>query len=286
VTILRAPLAFLVAGLIALAVTAVAQGQGGAPVEDFEELENPCLGPDAAELLCPNLRMRPPSDLFVSRTRSGRRLLHAKNSIDSRGEGPAELRGARARGKHYMEANQRVLLRDGGRRTIRTPAYLGFKHIPGQGGYWKYKDAALFEIWTLDEDDNPVERVRTGPKVYYCLRDLVRTRAMAGSPHRRVYPACNQNRDITRVTLGTSVGWSDIYPATYHEQYIEVTGLRGRYGFFHIADPNNGIWENDEDDNAAMTIGSRPSGKPGGARGPMPRPQGGGPEGTEAGRAG
>jgi hypothetical protein len=263
---LRLPLALLTAAALAAGVAASATGQGTTTVP-----ENPCLGGEAAELLCPNLRMRPPSDLRISTTRTGRRLLHATNSIDSRGEGPAELRGKR-NGKHYMEADQRVRLRRGGRRTFKTRAFLGFKNIPGQGGYWKYKDAALFEIWTLDDDDKPVELIRTGPKQYYCLRDLFRTRAMAGSPPERVYPSCNQNRSIGAVTLGTSVGWSDVYPSTYHEQYIEVTGLRGRYGFFHIADPNNGIWENNEDDNAAMTIVSLPSGKQVGTRGPMPRP--------------
>ena len=262
----RLPLALLSATALAAGVAAPAIGQGGAVVP-----ENPCLGPEAAELLCPNLRMQPPSDLKISETRSGRRLLHGTNSIDSRGEGPAELRGKR-KGKHYMDADQRVRLASGGRRTIKTRAFLGFKNIPGQGGYWKYKDAALFEIWTLDENDNPVERVRTGPKQYYCLRDLVRTRAMRGSPPRRVYPGCNQNRRVNAVTLGTSVGWSDVYPSSYHEQYIEVTGLRGRYGFLHIADPNNGIWENDENDNAGMTIVQLPSGKRLGSRGPMPRP--------------
>jgi hypothetical protein len=272
VTIVRTPVALLAAAAVTLGVAGAALGQGGSVPGDAAAPANPCLGPDSAELLCPNLRMRPPSDLEISKTRSGRRLLHATNSIDSRGEGPAELRGARGRGKHYMEANQRIHLAGGGRLTVQTPAYLGFKNIPGQGGYWKYKDAALFEIWTLDENDNPVALVRTGPKQYYCLRDLVRTRAMAGSPRSRVYPGCNQDRSITRVTLGTSVGWSDVYPSSYHEQYIEVTGLSGRYGFFHVADPNNGIWENDEDDNAAMTIVSLPSGRALGTRGPMPRP--------------
>jgi hypothetical protein len=264
----RTPLALIAVALVTAGVAASATGQTTPPPPN----PNPCLGPDRAELLCPNLRMQPPSNLFVSTTRSGRRLLHATNSIDSRGEGPAELRGARKPSKHYMEANQRVLLRGGGRRTIQTPAFLGFKHIPGQGGYWKYKDAAQFEIWTLDSDDNPVERVRVGPKLYYCLRDLVRTRAMSGSPRRRVYPGCNQNRNIRRVTLGTSVGWSDVYPSSYHEQYIDISGLSGRYGFIHVADPRNGIWENDEDDNAAMTIVSLPSGRALGTRGPMPRP--------------
>lgn len=265
--IVRTPLALVVAVVMALVAVTAAQGQGGTPVPI-----NPCTGPEAAELLCPNLRMQPPSDLRVSTTRSGRRLLHATNSIDSRGEGPAELRGARKPDKHYMDANQRIHLAGGGRRTVQTPAYLGFKNIPAQGGYWKYKDAAVFEIWTLDEDDNPVERVRVGPKLYYCLRDLVRTRASADSPRGRVYPACNQDKSIRRVTLGTSVGWSDVYPASYPQQYIEITGLRGRYGFVHVADPRNGIWENDEDDNAAMTIVDLPSGKPLGGRGPMPRP--------------
>jgi hypothetical protein len=262
-----------VRGLSAIFVAAAAAAVTPSPASAQVTLPlNPCLGPDATLLLCPNLTMRPPSDLYVTETASGRRLLHAKNSIDSRGEGPAELRGARARGKRYMEANQRITQADGLRRTVQTPALLGFKSVPGQGSYWKFKDAARFEIWTLDENDNPLERVRVGPKVYYCLRDLVRTRASAASPRSRVYPGCNQDASITRVTLGTSVGWSDVYPATYHQQYIEIQGLNGRYGFFHIADPRNGIWENDEDDNAAMTIVALPSGRALGTRGPMPRP--------------
>lgn len=262
----RLPLA-LAAALVAAGAGALSRASGQVAVP-----ENPCLGPEAADLLCPNLRMRPPSDLYVTDTASGRRLLHAKNSIDSRGEGPAELRGKRASGKHYMHADQRIVRVDGSRRTVKTNAFLGFKNIPDQGAFWKYKDAAQFEIWTLDANDNPVQRARLGPKQYYCLRDLVRTSAMTGSPPARVYPSCNKNPRTARVTLGTSVGWSDVYPATYHEQYIEITGLRGRYGFFHIADPRNGIWENDEADNAAMTIVSLPSGRPLGTRGPMARP--------------
>ncbi|MEA2474601.1 MAG: hypothetical protein QOE06_2516 [Thermoleophilaceae bacterium] len=261
------PVALLVAAAVAAGVTGSASGQGETTV-----VQNPCLGPDAAKLLCPNLRMHPPADLSISTTRTGRRLLHATNSIDSRGEGPAELRGKR-NGRHYMTADQRVLLKGGGRRTLSTPAFLGFKHIPGQGGYWKFKDAAVFEMWRLDSKNTPIAKVATGPKQYYCLRDLFRTAPqMAGSPPARVYPKCNQDKNRDSVTLGTSIGWSDVYPASYNEQYIDITGLKGRFGFFHIADPKNGIWENNEDDNAAMTIVSLPSGKVLGTRGPMPRP--------------
>ncbi|HEX8067551.1 MAG TPA: hypothetical protein VF520_13615 [Thermoleophilaceae bacterium] len=273
---LRAALAAGAAGALVLAAGTVASGQGGAPSGGDATpvaAENPCHGPKRRVLACPNLRMRPPSDLFTSRTRHGRRLLHATNSIDSRGAGPAELRGRRASGKHYMEAVQAVHRR-GSRKVylLDTDAYLGFKHIPDQGGYWKFKDAARFEIWTLDPDDRPQELVRVGPKQYYCLRDLVHTRPGGRSPGSRVYPGCNQDPRRRRVTLGTSVGWSDVYPSTYHEQYIDVTGLRGRYGFLHVADPENGIWETSESDNAAMTIVSLPSGRGLGTRGPMPRP--------------
>ena len=63
------------------------------------------------------------------------------------------------------------------------------------------------------------------------------------------------------MTIGTSVGWSDIYPATYHENWIDVTRLRGTFAFKHIADPRNGIYESDETNNEAGTFVMLPSGR-------------------------
>lgn len=222
--------------------------------------ENPCERP-LLELMCPDLRMSPPYDLRIDRTtRRGRVLLRAANSINSRGTGPAELFGTR-RGRFSATATQRIQRSGGGRYTARTGAKLAFKFIPGQGRYWKFADAARFEIWTVDGLLRPVKRVRTGPKVIYCLRDLKRTRAMARSPRRFHYPACNRSSGMRTVTLGTSVGWSDIYPAGYHEQWIDVTRLRGTFAFKHIADPRNGIWESDETNNEGVTIVRLPSGR-------------------------
>jgi subtilase family serine protease len=58
------------------------------------------------------------------------------------------------------------------------------------------------------------------------------------------------------VTLGTSVGWSDVYPSTYHENWIELDKVRenGCYAFVHIADPKNGIFELNEGNNEASTV--------------------------------
>jgi hypothetical protein len=198
--------------------------------------------------------MSPPDNMFLTRTRRGRLRLHAANYIDSIGDGPAELRGRRAT-RWTMKAQQVIYRRGGGKVRLKTGARLVFKAIPGQYRYWKFFHAARFELWRLDERGRRVKRVEVGPKVSYCLRDLQhRNPQLAGSPRRFVYPACNQEFGKQRVTLGTSVGWSDVYPSTYHEQWINVNRRRGCFAYVHIADPKNGIYELDEDNNEAETI--------------------------------
>jgi hypothetical protein len=89
----------------------------------------------------------------------------------------------------------------------------------------------------------------------YCLRDLRRTKPwLAGSPQSQTYPACSQRLSQQRVVLGTSVGWSDVYPASYHENWIDVAGLRGCFAYVHIADPDNVMYESNEDDNTSSVV--------------------------------
>lgn len=249
--------------LVAALVAAVAGAQTPAPPAD----PNPCLGPEAAELLCPDLRMDRPSDFRIDRrTKRGRRLLRMRNSIDSVGLGPASLRGRRD-GRKTMSARQVITRADGTRELVRTGARLYFQPIPDQGRYWKFANAARFELWSLDANGRKLRLVRTGPKQNYCLRDLERTRPSRRSPRREVFPACSRDSDESRVTLGTSVGWSDIYPAGYHQNWIDVTGVpRGRYLVVQIADPRNGIWELDETNNDAETLVDLPSGRAKGQR--------------------
>jgi lysyl oxidase len=218
---------------------------------------NPCLIPDqAAQLRCPDLVMKPPYGLYLDTfTRPGRALLRAGNSIDSIGQGPAELHGARIGNTYFMRARQRIYRKGGGRIGLNTGARLYFKFAHEQRRWWKFLHAAEFQIWRVNGQGERLRLVRRGPKVSYCLRDLGHTRpGRRGSPRRRVYPACSTNRRARRVTLGTSIGWSDIYPASYPEQWIDVTGLRGCFAYRHIADPRNGIYESNEDNNTAQLI--------------------------------
>lgn len=223
--------------------------------------ENPCHGAEnRRNRLCPDLVMKPPANLYIER-RGGRRLLRSQNSIDNVGRGPASLRGRRD-GQRTMRAYQVIRRRRGRPLLVRTGARLYFQPIPGQYRYWKFADAARFELWSLDRGLRRVELVRTGPKQNYCLRDLERTRPSRRSPSRRVFPGCSQNPRQRSVTLGTSVGWSDIYPASYYENWIDVTGLpRGRYAYVHIADPRNGLWELREGNNESEVVVSLPSGR-------------------------
>ena len=170
------------------------------------------------------------------------------------GAGPASLHGTR-NGRFTMTAEQVLHRVDG--RTVRvdTDAKLLFKAIPGQYRYWKWNGAARMELWRLDSTGTPVERTRIGPKTVYCLRDLQRRAGwLPRSPRRFHYPGCSQRLSQRTVTLGTSVGWSDVYPASYYENWIDVTGLRGCFAYVHIADPTNVIYESDEDDNASSAV--------------------------------
>jgi len=201
-----------------------------------------------------------PADLYLDRTPRGRSLLRATNNVKSRGKGPVMLRGRRT-ARDEMSARQHIYRTNGSQLVVRTGAELYFKFIPGQGHYWKMRDAARFELWSLDEAGHRARLVRTGPKVYYCLRDLKHTSPSRRSPRTRVFPGCNRSARTRAVTLGTSTGWSDVYPSTYHEQWIDVTGLRGCFAYVHRADPGNHIFESNEGNNDSQRIVRLPYGR-------------------------
>ena len=230
------------AGALALAVPAPGQYPSPAP-----SAPNPCKGDQAALLLCPDLQMGRPADMYITYG-AGKALLRATNDIRSRGEGPLEVRGRRIASRR-MSVRQAIRTRRGKDKVYDTDARLVFYNIPGQGPYWKFHFAALFQIWRLDGDGDRAELVRKGPKVNYCFRDLVHTDPGRRSPANRKYPACSQVGGLRRRTLGTSVGWSDVYPSTYHQNWINVKGLRGCFEFSITADPRNLLFENDEANN-------------------------------------
>lgn len=241
---------------------------------------DPCAQP-ALHLRCPDLVMSAPAEMRLDRrTLPGRLLLRATSSVDSVGAGPMELR-ARRNGHGGWMVSQAIYDRSGRAHLYPTAVQLLYKYVPGErygygyvspASYWKVRHVAAFELWSLDANMHPLALVRTGPKVDYCLRDLERTHPSRRSPLAPVYPACSQRRNITRDVFGTSVGWSDIYPYGYPEQWIDVTGLHGRFAFVQIANPDGEWHEVSVANNASESFVSLPSGRVLGERTGVPAP--------------
>ena len=235
-----------------------------APTASAATVDNPCEGPEARFLLCPNLRIAPPSEIYAQKAGS-HVLLRATSDVESRGKGPMELRGRRD-GPRTMKTNQRIYKRGGGHITVPSEAKLHFTYVGTYfgGSYWKVHQLANFELRRVAPDGTVGDVVRTSPKLNYCLRDLTRTQPSGKSPPDRVYPGCNQNPFQDRVRLGTSVGWSDIYPAAYHQQWIDVTGLRGCFAYTMTVDPKELLIESNEKDNTSQRLVRLPyNGSPG-----------------------
>ena len=253
----RALALFVVAlGACAVAPAGAQEGAGLPPAIDTSDT-NPCHDV-FLELKCPDLRMAPPSDLHVQKAGKVVRLL-ATNRIVNVGAGPLELRAThtgnpKAGGYRFAQATQVVRNRAGRPVFFPLAGWVYWKAIPGQGHYWKYWRAARFELWTLNPDGTRKKLQRTGPKLSYCFRDLKRVRTFKRSPKDRRYPACSQTFGRKELRLGVSPGWADIYPSTYHENWISITGLKGCFAFVHRADPLGDIIEEREDNNIGERV--------------------------------
>ncbi len=214
--------------------------------------------------------MSPPSELHIDRTTiPGRVLLRATSSVNNVGAGPIELRAHRSAG-HRWVVYQAIYDRHGHAHLFRTQVRLVYKHIPGErygygnvgaASYWKVRHLATFQLWSVNRQLQLQHLVRTGPKVDYCLRDLVRTHPSARSPREAVYPGCSEEVQITHDLFGTSVGWSDVYPYGYPEQWINVTGLHGRFAYVQTVNPRGLLCEESSADNTSETFISLPSGR-------------------------
>jgi hypothetical protein len=208
-----------------------------APATSAARPRDPCRGREAKRLLCPDLRIGTPSDIYAEDD-GGRVLLRATSDVESRGLGPMEVHGRR-NGWRTMKTVQRIYRRGGGHIEVRSAATLRFTGVGAYFGgfYWKIHQLARFTLRRVLPGGGVGPVLRTSPKLNYCLRDLERTRPGRRSPSSAHYPACNQNPYRSRVTLGTSVGWSDIYPSDYDNRWIDVTGLRGCFAFVMSVDP-------------------------------------------------
>ena len=100
--------------------------------------------------------------------------------------------------------------------------------------HWHAVDFEGYRLFRLGVAD-PTPRV--GAKFGFCFFDVRRIRPFARHARGYLESGCG-TPSSTRVHVGLSAGWGDIYPWDFAGQYVDVTGLkRGEYLLCVTADP-------------------------------------------------
>ena len=196
--------------------------------------ENPCAGPERQAPALPRPADRPAERNVRLRPTAARCCCTRPPTSRSRGRGPMELHGQR-NGPETMRVDAADLQAPAAATSPCAPApRLHFTDVGAYfgGSYWKVHQLARFELRRVaarrrarpgGADEPEAELLPARPRADPARAALARRRATT--------PAATRTRASSRDTLGTSVGWSDIYPADYDKQYIDVSGLRGCFAF-------------------------------------------------------
>ena len=204
--------------------------------------------PLAGEAL-PDLDQRAPAGLLVSRSGSRVRLGFA-SAVDNVGTGAAVILGTRSPGAAAMRADQVVALPGGGRRRYRGVGALRYTPHPPHF-HWHYQPFERYELRRAS-DFALVTRDR---KSGFCLADHYGHAAsrVGGIRPPRFLGDCGKGKpELRSVEQGTSVGYTDRYPAFFHGQDLDITRVpAGVYVVVHRANPARLLHELRYDNNAA-----------------------------------
>jgi hypothetical protein len=194
----------------------------------------------------PDVVERPPTSLRLSNS-SGRWLLGFTTAVDNVGEGAFVVVGRRPPGAAAMVAAQRVTLGSGRYRLYPKVGLLHYQDV-GVHHHWHFQPYERYELRSRDG-----EVVVRDHKQGFCLADHY-GRAPGIPPRPPVFLGNCAWGDPRATTLveGTSVGYTDIYPAYFHGQSVDITGVpAGRYLLVNRVNPLLRFRELRYDNNAA-----------------------------------
>ena len=201
----------------------------------------PQVGP--RELL-PDLDQRSPFRLTTAGTKLG-----FASATDNVGEGPVWVRGARGSATAPMRAQQLVRMSNVSVRSYTDAGRLRYTPSPTHT-HWHLLDFQRYELRTLD--GTLIVRDR---KSGFCLADHygLAARRVTAFTGGRFYGNCAQgNPGALSVEQGTSIGFTDLYPAHFHGQNLELRGIpAGVYLLVHRANPQHRLEELDYTNNDA-----------------------------------
>jgi lysyl oxidase/WD40 repeat protein len=209
----------------------------------------PPPGPPPDELL-PDLEQRAPSGLTVSLVR-GRFKLGFASAVDNIGAGPVWIVAKRTSRRELMTAAQYVALRGGGRRIYRGVGTLRYTRSRPHY-HWHYLGFEHYELRRAGDFRLVVRDRKSG----FCLADHYGHAARVRVARPRFRGNCGQLKPNARgIEQGSSVGYTDRYPAHFHGQNVDLTGVRaGRYWLVHRANAGRRLHELDYDNNAASVL--------------------------------
>jgi hypothetical protein len=132
-----------------------------------------------------------------------------------------------------MRVRQRVRRSNGTWDVHQTTARMQYEVGDGHR-HWHVVDFEGYRLYRLGVAD---AKPRVGAKFGFCFFDVRRVRPFAKGSRGYLESGCG-TPGSTRVHVGLSPGWSDIYPWDFAGQFVDVTGLRrGEYLLCVTADP-------------------------------------------------
>jgi hypothetical protein len=199
----------------------------------------------------PNLVQRPPSGLVVTQGANGHWLLGFTSMVDNRGPGILWIRANRPRGSKVMLVRQLVQLAGGGVRVLPHSGELHYVVAPPHY-HWHFIGFDRYELRRAGDFALLVRDHKSG----FCIADHWGT--AIGVPHGapRFLGDCEQFHPEARsVEEGSSVGYTDRYPANFHGQNLDVTHVpAGRYWLVHRANSDFHLREEHYGDDAASLL--------------------------------
>ena len=229
-----------------------ATGGAPAPFASPQGMERARWRPARSPELRPDLDQQAPGELSIQVSSSGRFRLGFRSATDNVGEGPLAVFAVRASPVvPTMQATQRVRVAGGGLRTYPAAGFLRYTYSP-EHSHWHLMGFQRYELRSAADHRLLLRDRKSG----FCLNDRWGNAAQGyRGPRRRPVFTDYCRRGLTGamfVSQGTSVGYSDIYPAHYHGQNLDVTRIpAGTYVLVHRANPNLSLRELRYENNAS-----------------------------------
>lgn len=195
--------------------------------------------------LLPDLRVEKLVETYIGNL-SDKRMLRFSGTFANVGSGPLELIGKPNEESNKIEASQIIYGENGNK----SEHYAGSFILHPTHNHWHFENFVSFSLFSVRDDGSVGNEIISTGKVTYCIHDYAPLPdEYPGKPDSIVYPWCTTSFG----TQGISVGWVDTYKADVPGQELDISNLPdGVYALQAVADPENRIVEEDENNNTTL----------------------------------